>query len=266
MNEAFEDLQFLARSPTRIRAVKLLAATPRNRDELVDELDISRATLSRLLRQLEDRDWIRRDKERYTTTRFGTAMATDITQLLETATTIRQLRGIVQYLPFDDLGIEIHQLNDARITEATSADPVAPARRVGQVLDSAERTRILKHVIDPNASRSQYGAVIDGTLQTEIILTHDAITTVCEYPDSRQRYQDMIANDVGVYRCDDTIPINLKIVDETVLFSLTDDNGLVLALIESDDEDVRSWATDLFNGYRDEATPVGRETFTSHRE
>lgn len=262
MNEAFEDLQFLARAQTRIRAVQLLAAKPRDRDELVDELDISRATLSRLLRQLEDRDWIRRDDTGYTTTRFGTAMATDITHLLETATTIRQLRGIAQYLPFDALGIEIHQLHDAQITEATASDPAAPARRVGQVLDGAERTRILKHAIDPNASRSQYGAVIDGTLQTEVILTHDAITTVCAYPDTRQWYRDMIGNDVAVYQYEDTIPINLKIVDETVLFSLTDDNGLVLALIESNNEDVRAWAADLFNDFRDEATPIDKGAFT----
>lgn len=76
----------------------------------------------------------------------------------------------------------------------------------------------------------------------------------------------MIGNDVVVYRYEDTVPINLKIVDETVLFSLTDDNGLVLALIESNDEDVRSWATDLFNEYRDEATSVGRGAFTPQRQ
>lgn len=65
-------------------------------------------------------------------------MATDITHHLETATTISQLRGIAPYIPFDDLGIEVYHLQDAQITEATASDPAAPARRVGQLLDSAE--------------------------------------------------------------------------------------------------------------------------------
>lgn len=262
MSDPFEDIQFLARANTRIRAIQLLAEQPRDRDELIERLDISRATMSRLLRQLEDRDWVTQDGAQYTTTRFGAAMATDITQLLDTATTIRQFQGIAQYLPFDELGIEFHHLRGARITEATSADPAAPARRVGQLLDSANRTRILKQAIDPNASRPHYEAVIQGQQQTEVILTDEAIHTVNETRETRQWFQEMIANDVPVYRYDGNVPINLKIIDETVVISVTDDNGLLPALIETTDEAIFSWATETFESYGEQAALVGQDAFT----
>lgn len=261
MVDPFEDIQFLARANTRIRAIQLLAEKPRDRDELIERLDISRATLSRLLRQFEDREWVTQDGTQYTTTRFGSAMANDITQLLDTATTIRQFRGVAQYLPFDELGIEFHQLQGAQVTEATSADPAAPARRVGQLLDAANRTRILKQTIDPNASRPHYEAVIQGQQRTEVILTHEAIDTVTETPETRQWFQEMIANEVPVYRYDGSVPINLKIIDETVVISVTDENGLLPALIETNDEEIFSWAVETFESYGEQASLVGQEAF-----
>lgn len=262
MVDPFEDIQFLARANTRIRAIQLLAEEPRDRDELIERIDISRATLSRLLRQLEDREWVTQDGTRYTTTRFGAAMANDITQVLDTATTIRQFQGIAQYLPFDELGIEFHQLRGARITEATSSDPAAPARRVGQLLDAADRTRILKQAIDPNASRPHYEVVIQGKQRTEVILTSEAIDTVNENRETRQWFQDMITNEVPVYRYDGSVPINLKIIDETVVLSVTDENGLLPALIETSDEEIFSWAVETFESYGEQAAVVEEEAFT----
>lgn len=262
MDDSFDDLQFLARAETRIRAMQLLAEKPRDRDELVDRLDTSRATLSRLLRQLEDREWVTQDGAEYTATRFGSAMASDLTQLLDTATTIRQFRGVAQYLPFDELGIEFHQLQGARITEATSSDPAAPARRVGQLLDSADRTRILKQAIDPNASRPHYEAVIQGKQRTEVILTHEAIDTVNENRETRQWFQEMIRNEVPVYRYEGSVPINLKIIDETVVLSVTDKNGLLPALIETSGDGILSWAVRTFESYGEEAALVGEQAFT----
>jgi predicted transcriptional regulator len=84
MTDSFDDLEFLARAETRVRAIQLLAENSYNRDELIDRLGISRATLSRLLRQFEDRDWVKKNNDGYTTTRFGSALAQDITRLLET--------------------------------------------------------------------------------------------------------------------------------------------------------------------------------------
>ncbi|WP_323174215.1 helix-turn-helix domain-containing protein [Natrialba sp. PRR66] len=261
MNDSFEDIQFLARSQTRIHALQLLAEQPRDRDELIDQLDISRATLSRLLRQFEDRKWVSQDGAQYRTTRFGSAMAEDITQLLDTATTIRHFQGIAQYLPFDELGIEFHQLRGARLTEATTSDPAAPARRVGQLLDSADRTRILKQAIDPNASRPHYEAVIQGQQRTAVILTHEAVDTVNESRTTRQWFQEMIANEVPVYRYDGNIPVNLKIIDETVVLSVTDANGLFPVLIETEDDEIFSWAVETFESYGDQATLVDQDAF-----
>lgn len=261
MTTSFEDLAFLARAETRIRAIQLLAESPRDRDELVDQLDISRATLSRLLRQFEDREWVVQDGRQYTATRFGSALATDVSQLLDTVSTIHQFRDIAQYLPFDELGIEFHQLRGARLTEATPSDPAAPARRVGELLDSSERTRILKHAIDPNASRPHYEAVIEGNQQTEVILTREALKTANRNEETREWFREMVRNDVPLYRYDGEIPVNLKIVDETVVFSPTDENGLVPALVECLDEDIFSWASETFESYRRSATQVETSAF-----
>jgi predicted transcriptional regulator len=261
MTEVFDDIRFLARAEPRIRAIRLLAKRPCSRDELIDVLDISRATLSRLLRQFEDRGWVEQDGQQYTTTRFGTAIADDISSLTETVTTTQEVQPLDEYLPFDELGLEIHQIRGATITKATSSDPSAPARQVGQILESSNRTRILKHAIDPNASRPHYEAVIEGQQRTEVVLTRDAIRTVTQNSETRQWFEEMVTNDVPLYRYDGSLPVNLKIVDDTVLLTPSDENGLIVALVECENEDILSWATDLFESYCSQATRVGMDAF-----
>lgn len=261
MAEPFDDVQFLARANTRIRAIQLLAERPYNRDELIETLDISRATLSRLLRQFEDRGWVGQDGRRYATTRFGSAIASDVSSLLNTVTTTQRVQHLTQYLPFDELGLEIHQLRGAEITNATSSDPAAPTRRVGQILTASNRTRILKHAIDPNASRPHYEAVIEGRQRTDVVLTREAIRTASQHSETRQWFEEMITNGVPLYQYDGSLPVNLKIVDETVLLTPSDENGLIVALIECENEDILSWATKTFESYRSKATRVGRGAF-----
>ncbi|AFK20119.1 ArsR family transcriptional regulator [Haloferax mediterranei ATCC 33500] len=261
MTEPFDDVQFLARANTRIRAIKLLAKRPYSRDELIEALDISRATLSRLLRQFEDRGWVAKDGRQYVTTRFGSAIANDISSLVDTVTTTQQTQHLAQYLPFDELGLKIHQLRGAEITEPTSSDPAAPARRVGQILESSNRTRILKHAIDPNASRPHYEAVIEGRQRTEVVLTREAMRTVNQNSETRHWFKEMITNDVPLYQYDGSLPVNLKIVDERVLLTPSDENGLIVALIECENKDIFSWATDLFETYCSQATRVGADAF-----
>lgn len=261
MAEPFDDVQFLARANTRIHAIQVLAEQSHTRDELIDRLGISRATLSRLLRQFEDRDWVEQDGRQYTTTRFGAAIADNISSLLDTVTTTQQIQPLDQYLPFNELGLEIHHLRGATITTATSSNPAAPARRVGQILETSDRTQILKHAIDPNASRPHYEAVIEGRQWTEVVLTREAIKIANQESETRQWFQEMITNDVALYQYDGSVPVNLKIVDETVLLTPSDENGLIVALIECENEDILSWATEMFESYRSEATQVGMDAF-----
>ena len=60
MDTALDDIAFLANSDNRVAVFERLVDGSRHRDELTDQVDASRVTIARILRELEAREWITR--------------------------------------------------------------------------------------------------------------------------------------------------------------------------------------------------------------
>jgi hypothetical protein len=75
VDASLEDIEFLSRSPHRVRALRTLRAGPADRDDLRAATEASKATVSRLLNEFEDRNWVVRDGHEYELTDPGEAEA-----------------------------------------------------------------------------------------------------------------------------------------------------------------------------------------------
>lgn len=54
IDSSLEAVEYLARSPSRVKILDLIRNAPRTRDELKEATDVSRVTLTRILNELED--------------------------------------------------------------------------------------------------------------------------------------------------------------------------------------------------------------------
>lgn len=90
-----ETVEFLARSPSRVRVLEAIQEDPRTRNELKDLTDVSRFTLSRTLADFEDRGWIVRSGQRYELTGKGGLVSSELKTLLSNLAAAEELDGVL---------------------------------------------------------------------------------------------------------------------------------------------------------------------------
>ena len=116
METSLAEVEFLALSENRVEVLRLLAEGARDRSELAAETGASQATLGRILRDFEERSWVERRGGEYTATATGRLVSRGFTDLLDILATERELRGVVEYLPAEELTFDLRHLSDATVT------------------------------------------------------------------------------------------------------------------------------------------------------
>lgn len=99
MNTALDEIEFLARSPNRIRVLDALTAEPIERYDIEDATGVSRATLGRILDDFEERGWVTREGRQYETTHVGNYVDREFTGLVERFEPVPALNQVGQWFP-----------------------------------------------------------------------------------------------------------------------------------------------------------------------
>lgn len=257
MADPFDTVRFLANSKNRVRLLEAIAETPRRRAELQGDTGIPRATLGRILSDLQDRGWIRQDGKHYEATPEGAHLVEEFEALLETVAALDELQDLVQWLPTEEIGFDLGHLRNARITRPTSTDSIAPIRRAGSLLQEADEILGLTSVFAPDAPRANYNAVRNHGQQFEVVFTSAVIDIVTKEAQTRRLMHDLLAAEsVTAYQYDDELsyPYNIWIIDGEAVIGISDDEGAPRALIETNDSKVREWVRTTIDGHREHAT------------
>lgn len=267
MNTALDDVAFLALSENRIALLDALSdEQTHSRDELMEATDVSRPTLARILDDLETRAWITQRGQNCRLTSLGAWVHEEFTDLLEMMDTACQLRDIVQWLSPETLAFDISSLAGAEVTLPYQSDPLAPMHRAGDLECTATHSRVLTHSLPTPCLDAHWEAITTGTQQFEAVVTPSVIKTMTERAHVSQ-FVDILSSDQAiVFVYDDTVPTVVGINDGVVYFGVDDDKGAPLALIETDDETVRTWAEETFESYRHDAALLTLDEFTHIQE
>lgn len=254
MDLPLEPIAFLGRSPNRVEVLKTLDNDPRSRQQLRDELSISRTTLARILNEFEEREWITRQGNEYTTTRASEAIMAKFDPLLETVRGIENLGEAIHWLPPPAHEVDLQHFKDATITTTHDGNPSAPFDRAYELICTADRYHGVTNTAIPRYVETLLDRYNQGELDYEGVIAGEFIQTL-EDPDRVATWENSAATGLTwVY--DDPMPISMHIVDRTVLIWLgkfTEGGLEVYGVLESSNDAVLSWAESLFEEYRAEA-------------
>jgi predicted transcriptional regulator len=256
MGSAFELLAFVARSENRVEALQALEAAPASRAELQAATGIPRATLSRILADFQARDLAERDGYEFTITPLGRLLAGELRSTFESLEVGSELQSLTPWLPLSELGIDVEHLADARVTLPTPVDPLAPVNRTATVLAAGDRVRGLCNNVIPELLQTLGGA----RAEVEVVATADAFEVVSANPTTSGVVRRMLQSgrlDLAV--SSEWFPQLAIETDGTVLLEVTDDDGAIHGLIESETDAVRSWFASAFDAYRSQARRVAPE-------
>lgn len=264
MTSSLDDVEFLARSESRLKVLDLIRTAPRTRDDLKEATDVSRVTLSRILGELEDRDWIERTDHRYEATPRGAFVAAEFTQLLANMEAAEELDDVLWWLPTERLGVDLECLRDAEISVQSRSDHTAAIRQVAALVHDGDRVRgaatgVSREVI---AAFRDLTVERDGSL--ELILEPTAVEIVRTDAGLRGRFRRVLDSDgATAYRYDGEGPVVMLLFsDDAVSICGHDDQGPPPGSVQTTDPTVRSWAEGYFASLRADAQEIGVEAFT----
>lgn len=259
---AFGSLVFLARSPNRIAVLDALATEePVDRRDLVDDLGLSRLTVTRIINALESRGWITSEGAAYQATPVGEVILEEVQSLLDTFESMERLSLVRPWLPAD-FDVDLRRLTDARITLPTWSDSVAPVRRAAEVCRGVDELRVCASGVAPDVIQGIRDAAVEDDTDVEVVVTTDAIEVVRDDPTMRTWFRDLVASDGRVYEHPGH-PYLIGLCDRIAVIGINDGDGMPRGLVESTDTAVYEWARSTTDRCREEAKPIRGDAFSA---
>lgn len=256
MDQVLAEIEFLARSANRGDVLTLLAAGPHDRQTLAAETGASQPTLGRILRDFEDRGWVRTTDDGYVATATGQLVADGLTALSERLETELHLRDISQWLPAEDFGFDLQRLAEATITVPSETRPSAPVGRVIDLITAGSHVQIFSHAFNEQ-TLAAVATWVDNGGQFEGVFSAGAIDAVAHDTSLRDQLQQLHAADGASIRVvDGAVPLAVTIADNIVSLLLRDQQGRLQAAIDTDDPTVNRWAQNRHSKYWESARPL----------
>lgn len=262
MDDALEEIEFLALSANRVEVLRLLAANRHTRGDLGAETGASQATLGRILSDFEERSWIREADGEYVATATGRLVSAGFTDLLEIMGIERKLRDVVRYLPTGSTGFDLRHLADATLTTPSQTRPNAPVQRLLDLLRGADTVRAFSYAFNEQSLGVVERRAAEGRQTFEAVLSASAVDALADDAALGERFERLLeAEGVAVRVREERIPLAVTVADGTVHVLLRDEDGVLRASIDTDDDAVRAWADDRFDSYWRSASPLGPAEF-----
>lgn len=258
-----EELEFLARSPNRVRVLDALTRGPIGRYDLEEATGVSRATLGRILDDFAERAWISAEDRQYRTTQLGAYVAREFGTALERFEPVPELNEVAQWFPEGGFDFDLGCLAGATTVRSTRNDALAPTAHIAKRIRTADRVRLITYSVLPGVIEACWRETVDGDLELESVLDGGAFESFGTDPQMIERAQEMVQTGQSeVFLYHDDIQSTVFIVDDVVLLCLSGGEGAPLAVIETDDEAVRAWAESTIDDHCREADRVDPALFT----
>ncbi len=267
---AQDDIEFLVSSWNRLEVLTEIANAPTTRNDLRERIDVSRVTLSRILADLEDREWIRRTNDHYEATKSGTFVSTELTRLVDNLRTLDCLGETVDWLHVNEFEFDLRHLRDATVITPTWDDFTAQTTTIIEQVSESTRIRAIGTGLDREFFHMVGDATSTGDLDLELILAPAVVDVIPTEPELARLFRDMAdAPTASVYQYRGEEPLMMfglfetrEGIDDHVMVCGHHEDGAPPGVVKSTASAVRSWAESYFDARRAESDPVRSGAFT----
>jgi predicted transcriptional regulator len=237
------------------RRLDVLAALeqPRAKRDLLADLDVSRSTLDRAVRELESLDLVSRD-EGYHLTVTGRLVLELYRGLLADLDDVAAARALLGSLP-PDAPMRPAMLRGARVEVAEDPAPAAVLDPVFERLEGAERLRVFSVAMSrPDYTDRTRQQVVGEGVELECIYSRAVLEFLRENRDGYPGALESAAIDRYVR---DYLPYGLTVAtlpdDRFVAVTVYDESARPRGVVVNDTPAACRWADDVFERYREAA-------------
>ena len=256
-SDAIGAVNFLTQSPVRVEILRRLDETDRlSKTELRDRFDVSRVTVQRNLDALEERDWITNSLQEYRIRPLGSVVVEAVETAIEVADFAETIRPFLRWFPEDELAFDVQELADATVVVSSAADPYAPVNRHINAITRSSEVRCLLPAIGLPAMRAVRECLADREQRHEVIISPEIESTICDEREYRELAAELASFETYTSRVSEReIGYYLGLFDDAIQLGVEDDDGVPRALVETDSDEIREWATSTYESYRSVSRP-----------
>jgi len=189
---AQDDIEFLVSSWNRLDVLNEIASAPKTRNDLKERTEVSRVTLSRILADLEDREWIRRPNDHYEVTKTGRFVATELTRLVDNLRTLDNLGETVDWLHINEFEFDLRHLQEATVTTPTWDDFTAQTTTITEQVAESTRVCGIGTGLDREFFRMVGDETTTGDLELELILAPAVVEVIPTEPELARLFRDIV--------------------------------------------------------------------------
>lgn len=249
--EAFDLLELGSR---RFALLSHLTDGPVSKPTLVDALGVSRATVNRALRELEERHLVERAEGGHVLTPPGRLLFDALDGHLADLSTLDDASRLLAHLP-PDAAVSLALIRGGEVHHATPPAPNRTLKTVRDYLRRADHCRgLIGEFASPTAAEFFRSRIEEGVSFELVLDDHVVSYLLAERREALRTYVD-----AGEVYTTDAIPYTLLITEDDAgndacQFVVYDDDGGLAGLLVNETADAVAWAEDLFERYRAGAT------------
>ncbi|MFC6722837.1 helix-turn-helix transcriptional regulator [Halobium palmae] len=258
MDTAIQAIEFLARSEHRVATLEALSERQRDRRDLRTVTGASDPTIGRIIRDFEDRSWIKREGPCYELTPLGEFVTERFLDLREGMRTGAMLSEVWQWLPREMSAFDVESFEDTVVANPGPNYPYTPVKRVTHLLESTDSIRGLGTTIYKSGNLDVFcRRVIEG-MEMEYIYSPPILKAIVNWnPELTARAFECDNCTVFVH---DALPdgnrCGLNIMDDCIGICGHDPKTAQLeAVIDTPSPKARTWAESIYEECRNEARP-----------
>lgn len=237
----------------RTDLIDQLAEGVADKRELTGQLDVSRATVDRAVRELESAGLIERVEEGYALTLFGRLAYEEFRRLIERLASLHQARDLLEHLP-SEFEIDPGVFAGATVIPSDQPMPHEPIRRLETLVGESDCVVGYSPVVFPEYVSLFHREITEGGLAAELFVDEALIEGLwANYADQLREAVETEGFTLYQLPAAHSPPIGIALLDDATVWIGIYDDGNLQGMIVADSARAREWARERFERYRDQA-------------
>lgn len=243
------------------RRAELLAHlrdTPSDKRELVADLDVPRSTLDRALRELETADLVGYEDGVYRLTAMGRRLTAEFMQFRERLERAVELEPALRWTTPEQFDLDLRWLADAEVWTPDPNDPWTMINRYVSALEAADRICGAVPLVNLRAVETVHERAVVGGATVDIVLDSGVVDRLRTDENYVSLFRDLRSRDsvsLSVFQ-EGPVPYLISLFDDSIVQIGVGKKYEPRALVESDDENVVTWAQETLDAYRRASVPI----------
>jgi len=243
----------------RNQVLKALDDNSQSKFELTDNLNVSRSTIERAIRTLQELGCIRKQNKKYHTTTSGKLALDTYQDYVEMTEELTELHEIINSLP-DSISIDREFIRGASKNIANPQVPETALRESNELLHSATKLTGLAPLSLPSYPDLLQSKIQENGLDVELIIEQDILESLHQV--RGESFADFVEHEnTNLFTTSDSLPCAIWIMEtpEGDYAGITVYNqGSVQAVLINDSNDAIEWARSVYDVYQKNSTEVNK--------